>query len=477
VTDRRIVQSLAETAAQADAQRSVVAAGIESLASAEAQRQVAVSGIEALVWIQAPRSIAAGLVEVAWREPPRPAAFAWQHNWASPIVERLGWRTDVIISRDGTEYRVKLRAHPSRHLTLSALGHGDTGAMRLDVWMHGNQARVAYVPLWQAARRVAVAAASGDTVVQLDVVDARLLRMSQSATGTVGIGPALILDADGDYQMIDVIAYSQTLAQASAYLPLVRAAPAGAWFVPLARGRVGAASARQHTLIVAEYPIEAELDPWYWQGSFVPDLSLGGDPVLLDAQNWSDDPAIGYEARSDRLEVPIADAWVRRFDDRPQRALTRRYLAAGETQIERLLALLGYLAGRWAAVWLPVDIGQIPLLIAADAGATALVIAREHLPSVQEEPWRALLARPAGGAVQALRTSAWTSIDDAQARISLAAPLASALPAGTALEPLAYVRLDHDEVELTWHTREVIEIALRWRTVPEPPHRIHLTGT
>ena len=55
--------------------------------------------------------------------------------------------------------------------------------------------------------------------------------------------------------------------------------------------------------------------------------------------------------------------------------------------------------------------------------------------------------------------------------------LDAAVPAGSRVLRLARCRLDHDAVDLYWHTPELVEIPLTLRRLPEPRGNDRITYT
>ncbi len=415
-----------------------------------------------------PIDLLATLIEVVWRESPPKGIFAFRHDWSQPWVERWEWNTQILRSRDGTESRIRLRRHPRRYLE-TLVTAWDAGAIGLDAWLTKHQGREALFPVWPVARRVTVEAAAGGTTVQLDAVTDPLMCTTQ--TGTLdnwGQGAALIQAPDGDVQQVTVTAFDTTLQQASLDLPLARPVAAGSTFVPLVRGTVAdATTARRHCAAATSQPVEILLDERVWEWPFTPDLTLEGVPVIRDAEQWQPEPSIEYRARIERIDNRLGPPWIRRVDDRPSRILSRRWLAAGQADTDRLLGLFEYLAGRLNPVWLPDEFTGLALAQVASTGDDHLLLRRARLPWHWEEPGLGLLIRPTNDAPVAVRVARLEAESETEARLLLADPIPVDVPVGTPVTPLHLFRLDQDRVEFTWHTDEVLEVAARFMTLAQ----------
>jgi len=423
-------------------------------------------GLESTARPDPPAALLATLIEVVWREPPPRGIFAFRHDWSQPWVERWEWRTQILRSRDGTESRIRLRRHPRRYLE-TLVTAWDAGAIGLDAWLTEHQGREALFPIWPVARRVATAANAGSTTLQLDAVTDPLMRATQTETlDNWGQGPALIQAPDGDVQQVTVTAFDTALNQASLDLPLARPVVAGSTFVPLVRGVVpDATTARRHCAAITGQPVEILLDERVREWPFTPDLTLEGVPVITEAEQWQPEPSIDYQARIERIDNRLGRPWIRRVDDRPSRILSRRWLAAGQAATDRLLGLFEYLAGRLNPVWLPDEFTGLALAQPAAGGDDHLLLRRARLPWHWEEPGLGLLIRSTNDAPVAARVARLEAESETEARLLLADPIPVDVPVGTPVTPLHLTRLDQDRVEFTWHTDEVLEVAVRFMTL------------
>jgi len=413
-----------------------------------------------------PAALLATLIEVVWREPPPRGIFAFRHDWSQPWVERWEWKTQILRSRDGTESRIRLRRHPRRAVEMLVTAW-DAGAIGLDAWLTGHQGREVLFPMWPVACRVTANAAAGGTTVQLDAVTDPLMRATQTETlADWGQGPALIRAPDGDVQQVMVTGFDTAQKLANLTLPLARPVEAGSTFVPLVRGTVAdATTARRHCAAVTSQPVEIRLDERVWEWPFTPELTLEGMPVISEAEQWQPEPSIEYAARVERIDNRLGRPWIRRVDDRPSRILSRRWLAAGQSATDRLLGLFEYLAGRLNPVWLPDEFTGLALAQAGSAGDDHLLLRRARLPWHWEEPGLGLLIRPTNDAPVAVRVARLEAESETGARLLLADPLTVDVPVGTPVTPLHLARLDQDRVEFTWHTDDVLEVAVRFMTL------------
>lgn len=90
--------------------------------------------------------------DAPWPDAPR-GVFAFGHDWAEPLVERLQWQTAVTRTASGNEARQALRRVPRRTLTY-AVGHPRAGDALVADWLADHLGQQALWPLPQHAARL-----------------------------------------------------------------------------------------------------------------------------------------------------------------------------------------------------------------------------------------------------------------------------------------------------------------------------------
>lgn len=408
--------------------------------------------------------------ETPWPEAPR-GVFAFRHDWAEPLIERLQWATGVVRLASGNEARQGLRRVPRRFLTYH-VGHGRASDALVADWLADHLGRLAGWPLPQYAARLTSAADTGAPALAVTPVDeagfapaAAKLRLEEDGLHWPADRRFALLYADDGWQMLQLADVEPDRLWLTE--PLARAVPAGALVMPLVDGVamepsefaqwVPGLDAGSVTAQVAfePLPIDGLLDdPW-----------LDGLPVWPDG-NWRDDPTHTASGAVTRQDLSPADPWVRRDDPWPTSTFQRRFLAAGREDITRWRARLASAQGRLWACWLP-D-GLAPVLRVtheAEVEAGYLRVDAEASAAFWHRPAAALILHP-DGQRQHVLTGAF-HLDGAGVLV-LRSGLDAAVPAGSRVLRLARCRLDHDAVDLYWHTPELVEIPLTLRRLPEP---------
>ncbi len=341
--------------------------------------------------------------DAPWPDAPR-GVFAFRHDWAEPLVERLQWQTSVTRLASGNEARQGLRRVPRRFLTY-AVGHARAGDALVADWLadhFGQTARVSAIEqdvLW-LAEPLARPASAGSLVMNL---------VAGRATDPCDLTQ---------------------------------------WVPGVAGGRVSA------EIACARPP---EIVP--------PDPMLDGLPVWPDG-NWRDDPSASAQAVLTRQDLSPADPWVRRDDPWPATTYQRRYLAGDMEAIERWRARLWQAQGRLGAFWLPDGLAPVLWVSAeADPEDGFLRVTGEDISAFWHRPAACLILHPDGS-----RQHALTAIchRDQGGVLVLRSGLDAPVPAGSRVLRLTRCRLDHDAVELYWHSPTLVEIPLTARQLPEP---------
>ncbi|MCR6497099.1 hypothetical protein LJB71_13290 [Thermomonas sp. S9] len=482
MTDRRLATGLTETAAgpqpgaalallraealaRPDSGSGVTHLAPETLARPAPGVGLARAVIEVLRRDTAAAAMVAGALEAfgeaPWPQAPR-GVFAFRHDWAEPLVERLEWQTAVTRLASGNEARQALRLVPRRLLTYH-VGHGRASDALVADWLADHLGHMALWPLPHRALTLSRPAAQGDDALAVASVSivawerpAADLHLTYAGVEDWGDDAwrALVLAPDG-WQLAPLDSVEAGTLWLAA--PLARAVPVGAAVMPLVWGMASeAADLAQWVPGVAGGRVTASLTP-----APLPDMDLPGDPLLdglpvWPEGNWRDDPSVTAQGMVTRQDLSPADPWVRRDDPWPTTTFQRRYLATGPQNIERWRARLYRAQGRLGACWLPDGLAPVLRVTAeADPGDGFLRVTGEDISAFWHRPAGALILHPDGSRQHVLTA---TCHRDQGGVLVLRSGLDAAVPAGSRVVRLARCRLDHDAVDLYWHTPALVEI-------------------
>jgi hypothetical protein len=146
--------------------------------------------------------------------------------------------------------------------------------------------------------------------------------------------------------------------------------------------------------------------------------------------------------------------------------LQRRYLARSLDEIQIWRARLWRTQGRLEAFWLP-D-GLAPILwvtFDADPEDGFLRVTGDDISAFWHRPAACLIVHPDGTRQYALTA---TCHRDQGGVLVLRSGLETPVPAGSRVIRLVRCRLDHDAIDLYWHSPNLAEITLTARQLPEP---------
>lgn len=408
--------------------------------------------------------------ETPWPEAQR-GVFAFRHDWAEPLVERLQWATGVVRLASGNEARQGRRHVPRRFLTYH-VGHGRASDALVAEWLADHLGRLAWWPLPQHVVRLTTAADTGARALAVTPVDeadfapaAAQLRLEEDGLHWPADRRFALLMAPDGWQVLALTEVEQDRLWLTE--PLARAVPAGATVSPLVEGlAVEPAEFAQVVpgLVAGRVTAQVAFEP-------LPDEGLAGDPLLDGLPvwpdgNWRDDPSITAQGVVTRQDVSPADPWVRRDDPWPTSTFQRRYLASGRKTIARWRARLYHAQGRLGACWLPDGLAPV-LRVQDEAEVEAGYLRVDAVASAAfwHRPAGALIVHPDGQRQHVLTA---TCHHDGGGVLVLCSGLEAPVPAGSRVLRLSRCRLDHDAVELHWHTPELVEMPLTLRRLPEP---------
>ncbi len=398
--------------------------------------------------------------------------FAFRHDWAEPLVERLEWQTSVVRLASGNESRHARREVPRRSLTYQVGNARASDALVAD-WLADHLGKAAWWPLPQYAAALISPVEAGVWALEVGSANGRhfaparadLLLDRDGVQGWQGDGLwALIIAPDG-WQQVQLTGVESDLLWLAE--PLARRVPVGASVLPLVWGRAADPAEFSQWLpgmvggsVVANLeptpPPEADLldDPW-----------LDGLPVWPDG-NWRDDPGAAVSAVISRQDYSPAAPWLRRDDPWPTTTFQRRYLASHPEEIEIWSMRLWQTQGRLNAFWLPDGLAPILWVTAeVDPDDGFIRVTGDEISAFWHRPAACLILHPDGDRQHALTA---TCHRDQGSVLVLRSGLDDWVPAGSRVIRLVRCRLDHDAIDLYWHSPTLLEITLTVRQLPEP---------
>jgi hypothetical protein len=176
-----------------------------------------------------------------------PVLFLIAPDWAGGVRRTLGWRTDVLVARDGSEQRRRLRTAPLETLTYSLMVLDEAEATALHGAIANAEDLRVEIPRWEDEVLVMVPLAVGATALTVQwPVEGRHIAAGQRC---------VLFIEDGASEVVVVQAAAGTSVTLTAPGTAL-AWPAGARLAPLVVGRIdNQISGRDHGGVKAEVSI------------------------------------------------------------------------------------------------------------------------------------------------------------------------------------------------------------------------------
>ncbi len=293
----------------------------------------------------------------------RVIAFSFAPNWASKIIERLTWSTDILGSGTAAEQRRHLLLSPRRQFEGSLVVE-DRERGLLDNTLAGWGGLVWSVPIWPDVQLLASSVSPGATVLPCSTsgrdfrVGGLVMLRSESAFETEAA------------EIEEIAANSLTLKR-----PLLASWPAGSRVYPARTARF----ARQPSVI-------AHTDTT-WTATFVFELAEPSDwpaltglptsrghPVYAVRPDESGGRALSNERLLEMLDNVSGIPHVHDTAGNPFPLRAHREVLDGVAERATFRSLLYLMAGRLAALWVPTHSDDLRLTGTVGPSVTALPV-------------------------------------------------------------------------------------------------------
>jgi hypothetical protein len=286
-------------------------------------------------------------------------AWALTPDWTTPVHEKLGFLTDVLIAWSGKEQRRRLRISPRRVFTFTTMMQTIEKRF-VENQFFGWSAQIWALPIWPDGQRTPAPIAPGDTTVVADTAHRDF----------VAGGLALVLTSAAAFEILQVESVAPNLLTLIA--PAALATPAGSKLYPvrsarlLAYPRISRESQSLATLTV-EFTI---VEPCDWPlASGLP--IYRGLPVLEDSPDKSAPAEGAYEREATITDndnsIDVDDTALLGF---PTNVHT--WWLKGRAARAAFRSLMYTLAGRWQEIWVPSYDNDLQLVEDAASSASNL---------------------------------------------------------------------------------------------------------
>jgi hypothetical protein len=388
--------------------------------------------------------------------------FPFAANTEEPILEDVGYLTDVIEAWSGAEQRIQLRAIPRRAIEYEALHEPGFAPQYANALLYGRGAETLGVPLWMYAERLTAGVSGGATALPVLVTDIPW------GTGDL----VLIWASPSSWEVVTFTSTGVNQVNCSA---TASAWPSGTIVVPMRVARIPAEGTfswlnRDLGSSRVRFAIDAVGIPAP-PGTAVGSGYLGLEVLDITVRNareslqeTADWKVVLLDSQTGAIQS-VAQALV------PKPVCTILWTAETRAKAKLMADFLDARRGRAIPFWLPTYRSDLVLSSdLASGGLTATLrwigyreqmflkgVGRRHV-ALHRQGFPLEFARITGSA---------HTVGAATETITFSTGVSRDYPAATTtIMFLKYARLESDEVRRTWFNRQVVETQLAVRELP-----------
>ncbi|MCD6706850.1 MAG: hypothetical protein LT080_10425 [Thiobacillus sp.] len=390
----------------------------------------------------------------------RVVVFVYPPNWAQPVVEKLNWLTDVMLSHGGIEQRVGLRDAPRRSLAYEVATLTQHQSNLLETMMFGGQGRLWAVPVWTDMQHLTVAATAGSTAFACVTADFEF---------TDG-GLALFWNAYDQFEAVEIALVGDGVLLLTS--ELLATWPAGTRLYPV---RLGQMPARQKFGRETGHHLAGTVEFAFDDNPAVAALDSGdvydGYSVYAGRTNWADPTEVEFVRQLDTIDYETGQAWVDDLSGLATILKSWHWLFKSRSEIVAFRRWLAARAGRRVPFW-SLSQGD-DMEVIAPIGDSHTVI---HIRDIGYQRFldgrtdrRHICIRAHSGAMFYKRIVSASALVEGEEELTIDSPL------GVGLQPneirsvhfMQLTRLETDAIEIEWHHLGVAEASTMMRSLPQ----------
>ena len=390
----------------------------------------------------------------------RVVVFGHAPNWARPVVEKLNWLTDVLLSHGGVEQRVGLRDAPRRALAyeLATMTRHQTNL--LETMLLGWQSRLWAVPVWTDAQNLAADLAAGSLAIP-----------AVTAGYEFAVDSLVLLWAAHDrHEAVEIDAVgasSLTLKTAT-----LADWPAGTRLYPIRLGRL---PARQKFVRETGHHLTGGVEFAFDDNVAIAALDSGdlydGYSVYAGRTNLADPTEVEFVRQLDELDYETGKAWVDDLSGLAAILKSWHWLFKSRAEIVAFRGWLAARAGRRVPFWSVSQAVDMEVVAAIGAADTAI-----HIRNIGYQRFldgradrRHICIRTTSGTLYYRRITASTEVDATEEELAIDSALGATLQPGDiqSVRFMHLTRLEADAIEIEWHHLGVAEASTMLRSLPQ----------
>ena len=375
-------------------------------------------------------------------------------NWQTPIIERLEWRTDVLLAYDGSEQRIALRQTPRRYFEFGFLVPTLLERQKLEAAISANGSQAWNLPLWTDSTPCTSAISNGAVTVSLDT----------TSRDFVAGGKALLLGANGDTQIINISTLTTTQLNLSS-------AVGGTWpietsVIPLRSAYLEPSQQISRFTGSAIYGVVRFLCDDISTSPTQSSTQYRGHDVLETPSNWMQDLTLDYQRKMQVIDFGVGGIYRDDESSLPVLIQSHHFVLDSRQKITDFRQFLYSRRGRLNALWIP---SFMPDLTFVALSSTALDIAYIDYTTLYDQVInrRDIRIELTNGNVYYRRIVASTVLSGTVERLTLDSVLGVSVTAND-VEKISFMmfgRLDTDAIELAWSWGDYVDVKANFRSV------------
>lgn len=379
--------------------------------------------------------------------------FGLDPNWTRPVIERLEWLTDVMVSRANVEQRARLRAEPRRSYEYRILTRDNHERTRLHNRLLSGQGRFYALPVWPDTTTLTQPLAAG--ISQIPV--------ATSGRDYVSDGMAVLMHA----RKSEIIEIQALTAEALTTKKPTRSAwPIGARIAPIRAARINSPlSLAGITDSIARLRPRFELEDSPTLTPASPVMTYRQYPVLTTRPNWQGGIAERYARKLIETDFQVGKPWVSDTAEQPIYMRQHRWLLKSRAEVIDFRGWLAACAGRLNPFWMPSFVSDVEPARNLSPAAVIIDVAHADFALASGlDGRRDVLIAASDGRRWCRRVKSWQTASEDIERMVIDAPLGCSLQREQLqISFMRLARLDSDAVEIAHITDEAAQVTLNVR--------------
>lgn len=385
--------------------------------------------------------------------------LAWwpKANWADRIVERLEWLTDVMVSKNKKEQRVKIRQKPRRQLEFSSIVDNNLDRAKLENLLFAWQSRVFGLPIWPDQQLLGLTLTSGATFIPC-----------ATATYDFEIGSLVGLFIDSLHEIATITNVQSGGLEISS--PTQKTWGPETKVVPVRTARLtDKQKLTRETDSILIFRTQFKLIQPDFRTPETEPATYRGLPVLETRTNWRDEVSVEYGRDVEVIDFLSGKTLSDDRTDNPTTFTKYQWQAKSRPDVLALREFLFARYGRCKAIWMPTRLRDFTLLqLVSSTGQTLYVENTGYTKTINGQVQRRdLRVELNNGLVFYRRIQQQFEDSDTVERLVIDTPFGVQV-APSDIRLISFMtlnRLDADSLEFVWETNDLIEVDAVMRSI------------